>query len=150
MPEISDPPRLVNEDVRHEKSDAWVGAVVALGTGLFIVVLVIQLTVAWLFAEFKESVSREDAPLPALAAKERPRLPRDLRKIPPPVLQQSEIVDLKRLREAEDRQLTRYDWVDADAGVVRIPIAEAMRLLADRKTAAAHGIRVAAKKGGRR
>ena len=37
--------------------------------------------------------------------------------------------------------LSSYGWVDRRRGIVRIPIDEAMRLLADPKTAEAHGIR---------
>ena len=59
--------------------------------------------------------------------------------------------DLERLRHDEDVRLNGYGWVDKQAGVVHIPIAEAMRLLADPKTAQAHGMRVdMPKKGGGR
>ena len=139
-------------DVRYEKSDANVGAILAFGVGLIIVGIVVQVTAAWLFDAFKEMARRDDAPLPTLAARNRTQLPRDLPKIPAPVLQQSEVADLERMRRAEDVRLNSYGWIDEQAGVVHIPIAEAMRLLADRKAAEAHGIRVdsAPKKGGRR
>ena len=113
----------------------------AFGIGLVILGLVVQVTAAWLFDAFKESVRREDRPLPTLASQERSQLPRDLRKIPLPVLQQNEVADLERLRREEDRRLNSYGWVDAKAGVVHFPIAEAMRMLEDPKTAEAHGIR---------
>ena len=137
-------------DVRYEKTDAQVGGIVAFGAGLLMLGLVIHVTVAWLFDAFGDSALRDDPQLPVLAAK-RPRFPDDLTKIPPPVLQENEITDIRRLREVEDRRLSGYGWVDAKTGVVHIPIAEAMRLLADPKTAAMHGIRSEAvkKKGGR-
>jgi hypothetical protein len=137
------------QNVRYERSDAQVGTVCACGAGLALAVLVVCLVAAGLFDAFKASAQRQDTPLPTLAAQERLQLPRDVRKIPAPVLQENEPIDLERLRETEERRLISYGWVDAKAGIVHIPIAEAMRLLADPKIAEAHGIRVDAKKGGR-
>lgn len=39
--------------------------------------------------------------------------------------------DLAALRKEEDEHLTRYTWLDRTRGLVRIPIAEAMKLLAE-------------------
>ena len=39
--------------------------------------------------------------------------------------------DLQAVRAQEDRILTTYGWVDKSRGVVRIPIDEAMRLVAE-------------------
>jgi hypothetical protein len=137
-------------DVRYEKTDAQVSGIIAFGAGLLMLGLITHLAVGSLFVAFGDRARRDDPQLPVLAAK-RPRFPDDLTKIPPPVLQKNEITDFQRLREAEDRRLSGYGWVDAKAGVVHIPIAEAMRLAADPKIAAMHGIRSEAvkKKGGR-
>ena len=56
-------------NVRYETRDAWVGAIVASSVGLVIVGLLVHLTAAWLFEAFKETVRREDTPLPTLAAR---------------------------------------------------------------------------------
>ena len=40
--------------------------------------------------------------------------------------------DLKAFRAEEDAALTTYGWVDKGRGVARIPVEEAMRLLAER------------------
>jgi hypothetical protein len=144
-------PPAQNQDVRYEKSDANVAAIFAFAIGLGLVILLVQVGVAWLFAACKEDVRREDVPLTALAAKGRTQLPRDLPKIAAPRLQQEESADLKRLRDREEIHLKAYGWIDAEVGVVHIPIAEAMRRLADPKTAERYGIRIEAakKKGGR-
>jgi hypothetical protein len=134
--------KLVHPEVRYEKSDANIGAVLAFGAGLVVLGIIVHVAAGWLLASFKKSADRQYPPLPALAAKERPQLPQDLGKIPQPRLQQSQTVDLKELRHAEDAHLASYGWVDPKAGIVRIPITEAMRLLADPKTAEARGIRV--------
>lgn len=61
-----------------------------------------------------------------MAAEQQDRLPAE------PRLQTSPRQDLRDLRAAEDATLASYGWVDRNAGVVRIPIAEAMRLTLQR------------------
>ncbi|MEW6319535.1 MAG: hypothetical protein AB1635_00440 [Acidobacteriota bacterium] len=48
---------------------------------------------------------------------------------PAPRLQTQPFKDVYLLRQAEREKLTTYGWVDRNAGVVRIPIDEAMRLI---------------------
>jgi hypothetical protein len=124
-------------EVRYEQSDAQFGIIFATGAGMLVAAVIIHLAVAWLFDFFREEQRLVDTPLPSLAAEERPQLPRDLPKIPAPVLQQNEVADLERLRQDEDKSLKS--------------VGEAMRLLGDPKTAEAHGLRVETgpKKGGR-
>ena len=47
-------------------------------------------------------------------------------------LQAAPARDLARLRERERAELARYAWVDREAGLVRIPVEQAMRLLLSR------------------
>jgi hypothetical protein len=55
------------------------------------------------------------------------------RQFPPqPRLENTPILDLKAMRAAEDKILNSYGWVDQPKGVVRIPIAQAIDLLAQR------------------
>jgi hypothetical protein len=64
---------------------------------------------------------------------EYPLAAESLRRLPPePRLQTDPRDDLEHLRETEDRVLESYGWVDRDAGVVRIPIDQAMRLAVER------------------
>lgn len=55
-----------------------------------------------------------------------PRLP------PVPRLQQFPANDIYQFRQAERELLTTYGWQNREAGTVRIPIAEAMRLTVER------------------
>ena len=130
MPDPNSP--TAHADVRHEKSDARGGAIIALGVLLAVMGLIVQASAGWLFDCLKEREQRKYQRLPVLAATERAQLPRDLDKIPQPRLQVSEPVDLAKLRQAEDSLLNSYGWVDREKGIVRIPIDEAMRLLAER------------------
>jgi hypothetical protein len=61
-----------------------------------------------------------------LAVGEGNRLP------PEPRLQTNPREDLRDLRAKEDAILESYGWVDRNAGVVRIPIDEAMKLTVQR------------------
>jgi hypothetical protein len=47
-------------------------------------------------------------------------------------LQTTPVLDLRAMRDAEDKVLNGYGWVDQSKGVVRVPIAKAIDLLAQR------------------
>ena len=51
---------------------------------------------------------------------------------PEPRLQTNPREDLRELRAKEDELLGSYGWVDKNAGVVRIPIEDAMKLTVER------------------
>jgi len=54
----------------------------------------------------------------------------DVRTVPPePRLQTTAPLDLKHYREDQEKILSGYGWVDAQAGIVRIPVDRAMDLL---------------------
>lgn len=52
----------------------------------------------------------------------------------PPTLQQNPEADLARTQAEQRRRLETYGWINRDQGIARIPIAEAMRRLADHGT----------------
>ena len=110
-----------NPTVRHETRDVNIRAIFAFGAGLLIAGLLIHFLIWLLFGYFS---SREALRTPAypLAAGQAERLP------PEPRLQTNPREDLRNLREAEDAVLRSYEWIDKNAGVVRIPIDEAMKL----------------------
>jgi hypothetical protein len=51
---------------------------------------------------------------------------------PAPQLETNERTELNKIRLREDQTLATYDWVDQNAGTVRIPIDRAMELIAQR------------------
>jgi hypothetical protein len=56
-----------------------------------------------------------------------------VRPVPPqPRLQTTPVLDLRAMRDAEDKVLNGYGWVDQSKGVARVPIAKAIDLLAQR------------------
>jgi len=127
------PPSKVAQDfspatsgVHHETSDASVGAVFAFGVGLMILGAVILFLVWLLFGYFKGHDAASGTREFPLAIEQQNRLP------PEPRLQTNPRQDLIELRAKEDKVLYSYGWVDKNAGVVRIPITEAMKLMVER------------------
>jgi hypothetical protein len=111
-----------NLEVHHETTDVNFRAILAFGAGMIIVAVGIHFLIWLLFGYF---TSREAQRVPLeypLAASQGERVP------PEPRLQTSPREDLRELRASEDALLDGYGWVDKNAGIVRIPIDEAIRI----------------------
>ncbi|MQA30874.1 MAG: hypothetical protein GEU82_13750 [Luteitalea sp.] len=112
-----------NRDVRHEESDVNIRAIFAFAIGLFVVALVVHIGVYFMFVLLSNRESRASAIRTyPLAIGQENRVP------PEPRLQTNPQQDLRDLRAAEEQILNGYRWVDRNAGVVGIPVSEAMRL----------------------
>lgn len=110
----------------HETSDANLSGVVGFAAGLIVVGIVVGAIVWSLLSYFTREAAR---PVPA----EFPLATTALRRLPPePRLQTDPRDDLAHLRDAEARVLASYGWIDRNAGIVRIPIEQAMKLVAER------------------
>jgi hypothetical protein len=112
--------------VRHEVSDVGLTTVIGFVIGLLVSAALIYLVVWGLFLYLSGRADRRGATVG--------RFSQELPQPPPPEprLQTDPRGDLMRLRETEDRVLTTYGWVDRNAGIVRIPIDEAMKLVVER------------------
>jgi hypothetical protein len=117
---------LDNVEVHHETTDVNIRAIFAFGAGLIAVAVVIHLLVWLLFVYFSSSEAARAVPRYPLAAEGGNRLP------PDPRLQTNPRQDLADLRAREDALLGSYEWVDKRAGIARIPIDEAMKLVVQR------------------
>lgn len=115
-----------SEAAGHELRDVSFRPVVAATFGLTAVIGFVLLGMWLLFGDLAARAARSTPAANPLAAQSARELP------PNPRLQTAPIDDLRRLRDAEHRILTTYEWVDAEKGVVRIPIERAMDLLAAR------------------
>ena len=111
-----------NPSVHHETTDVNIRGILIVGAGLIVSAIVISIAVWVLFRYFEARETRRVAPEYPLAATQEPRVP------PEPRLQTNPREDLEQLRAQEDQILNSYGWVDKNTGVVRVPIAEAMRL----------------------
>lgn len=58
--------------------------------------------------------------------------PGSIDKFPKPQLEEDEIHELRKVRDAEEEKLYTYGWVDQSAGTVHIPIERAMQLIVER------------------
>jgi hypothetical protein len=115
-----------NPDVRYEKKDINPRSTLWFGVW----VLVIMVVVAFLMKPLYDVlVAREVATQPKAAYVDDP----DPKAIEPPAprLQVTPERDLAALRAQEDAILASYAWIEKDRGIVRIPIEEAMRIVAE-------------------
>jgi len=110
-----------NPEVHHEQSDVNIRGVLMFGGALIVAAIVIQLVVGALFKYFDIREAHQATPEYPLAAAQENRLP------PEPRLQTNPRQDLADLRARDDQALAGYSWVDRNAGIVRIPIDEAIK-----------------------
>jgi len=113
-------------DVHHEESDVNLGPILGFGAGLSAVAVFVFFLVWVLFTYFSSRESMRVPPQYPMAAAQGNRLP------PEPRLQTNPRQDLSDLHAGEEQILGSYGWVDKNAGVVRIPIEEAMKIVVQR------------------
>ena len=114
-----------NPDVAHEHSDVNVRAVLMFAAGMATLVIVCVLIIRVVFGVFSRQAAAADPHLSPLAA--------PAGQLPPgPNLLTDERGNLARFRAEEAKTLDTYGWMDQQAGVVRVPIAEAKKLLLQR------------------
>jgi hypothetical protein len=110
-------------DPRYETRDASPGRVVlvagAVAASILAAFLIVAALMAWWGDHPPSPVRASRTGVPSITPK-------------PPVLQVDPPADLERYLRAQDEILGTYGWADRGAGRVRIPIREAMRLLAER------------------
>ncbi|MES1255654.1 MAG: hypothetical protein ABUS56_08600 [Acidobacteriota bacterium] len=112
--------------LHHEPDDVSLRALLGNALGLVVVTAVFA-ALAWvLFAYLLHREAARVTPVLPLAAGQEHRIP------PEPRLQSHPREDLRELQAEEARILDSYGWVDREAGIVRIPIDEAMKLTVER------------------
>ena len=117
---------LDNPGTHHEESDVNIRGVFGFAIALTIVVIVMLLVVGLFFRYYEARESAKGMADYPLAVPQQDRLPAL------PRLQSNPRQDLLDLRAQEDRILSSYGWADKNAGAVRIPIDEAIRLTIQR------------------
>ncbi len=111
----------------HEYDDIAFGAIIKVGVMLAVVTLGSYLIVLGVYGVLeRQMTANEPARAYPLAAGLGDRLP------PEPRLQTTPKQDLLDFRAGDAELLDSYRWVDKNAGIVRIPIEQAMRLTLER------------------
>lgn len=123
---MSESPDANNVEVVHEESDVNVAAILRYGVGLFAVAVVVHVLLWGLLGLYERQNVRTQTQVFPLAAGQQNRLP------PAPRLQDNPQQELQQLREKQKALLDGYGWVNKEAGVARIPIEEAMKLVVER------------------
>jgi hypothetical protein len=107
--------------VKHEETDVNVRAIFGFGAGLLAAAIAIHVLIWLLFLILSSRARTVETPVYPMAAPG-DRLP------PEPRLQVAPRQELIDFRAGEARTLGTYGWIDRDAGIVRIPIDEAIRI----------------------
>ena len=131
------PEEMHNEGVAHEHSDIDIRAIVMSMVVMFAICVAVAGVVGALFKYLEYQAANND---PKLSPVARPAtvMPRTTTGTPTfgaaagPRLLTNEPVALERQRETERQVLQGYGWTDQAAGVARIPIEEAKKLVAER------------------
>jgi hypothetical protein len=116
---------LHNPDVAHEEADINIRTVLMFAGGLAVIVLISALLMGLLFRVFSSQAAANDPQVSPLA------LPSG-QSPPAPNLLTDEPAVLRKFEAEEAKQLGGYGWVDQQAGVVRLPIEEAKKLIVQR------------------
>jgi len=109
----------------YEHTDANVWVIVKFLVWLAVSAVVIHFGLGAMYELLIRQATETEHPYPLAVAQEE-RLP------PAPRLQQFPRNDLYQFRMDEQSLLERYGWMNREAGVVHIPIEEAMRLTVER------------------
>lgn len=126
-----DPHDVRNPHTRYESRTFNVRLVLLTMAGMIVAGFIVHFFVAGMWALLdSRSRAADQGQKPMLSYQEMGGQPRPLP--PEPRLQPDPVSDLHRMRDAEDNVLQTYGWQDKDAGVVRIPVARALDLIAQR------------------
>jgi hypothetical protein len=121
----------------YERSDIGSAGVLYFLLGLFVAGLLIFFLVDGIYSYLDKRSQAEQAPVNPLVT----NAPADTRHIskdypqdtfPNPKLEEDERGQLNGIRLKEEQTLSTYDYIDKNAGTVRIPIDRAMDLIAQR------------------
>ena len=112
--------------IDYERKDVDTEGVLHVGAAVAVATILSSVLVLFLFNFMVERARKADPPNPPLARHEQGRKP------PEPRLQEMPFKDISELRAEERQLLDGYGWADEPGGIARIPIAQAMKLVAEK------------------
>ena len=121
----------------YERRDIGAGGVLYFLLGLAVAGLIVYFIVEGLFVYLDKRSEAQQTPVNPLvtnAPVDTRRIPKDYPQgaFPNPKLEEDERGQLNGIRLKEEQTLSTYDYIDKNAGTVRIPIDRAMDLIAQR------------------
>ena len=121
----------------YERSDIGVAAILYFLAGLAVALLLVYFVADGLYHYLDKRAEAEQAPVNPMvtnAPADTRRIPNDYphESFPDPKLEEDERGQLNGIRLKEEQTLSTYDYVDKNAGTVRIPIERAIDLIAQR------------------
>jgi hypothetical protein len=127
-----------NPQVSFERADINVFQITGFGIGLVISCMVVVFAMWALFAFLAKRENAKNQVMPAAMSDQRQRVPAEPRLSGVVVDETGNIsahpvyprVELQQLRDDEDAILNNYGWVDPNKGIVRIPIDQAVDMVA--------------------
>lgn len=109
----------------EQRSDINFSAILKFGGTLLVIGVVVQILMWLLFDKLNVHAERTEVkPSPMAPSTQEP---------PEPRLQVNPTQDLQSYRKSDAEMLNHYGWVDKQAGIVHIPISEAMKLVVERE-----------------
>jgi len=119
-------------EYEHQDMSPW--SVYAFLIGLAVAGIVVYFALwgfyAFLEARDKPRQASQNPLVPSTATNTRVVPPDAYKKFPQPRLERNERLEINDFLLHEEETLETYDWVDQQAGVVRIPIERAMQVIA--------------------
>ena len=116
-------------ETEHFDREINVRGIVLTGAVLAVVILLAHLVVWWLLKGFERYDEKRDVRLSPVEAANPQQPP------PAPLLQQNPVLDMTTMRENEDRELNHAAWIDRRQDVLRLPVADAIDVVALRGVA---------------
>ncbi len=122
IPGLRPPPHRDDENVR---------AILRFGIWMVVAAVIIYAVLFGMFQYFdRQAAAADPARSPLLLGETPPATP--VARFPQPQLQADAAADLVKIQATEQEKLATYGWVDRNAGVLRMPIDQAMRLVVQR------------------
>ena len=130
----------VDPNATHEIRDVRIRPIIGFLVGLALFTIILCGLMALLFKQFEKSeLKAEGAPPPMAAGRDKippePRLqlaPTKQGQQFPDLRDNSPILEMKHLREAQEAKLNNYTWLDSQKATASIPIDEAKKLVLQR------------------
>ncbi len=119
----------MNENVAFEPRDLKFKTILLWGAALLATIVFTYLVVWSVYVSTSKRTTRSQ-PAPSLVRGSQPQLPPEPRLQGAPGHEIHPVDELKQVRSAAETTLNSYGWVNRQAGIARMPIQQAMKIIA--------------------